>query len=145
MSQWNEGLAGQCQDVQVLFVTGGCFSPIVHAVASPWLAEHKELYPLPLLKWSPGKGAGPALSVGSAKWHCPEKWSKEGISVWRGRGCNAELGMCLCILPTCTSIVPAPWTCCPSATAAAFPSVTNKCLSSAQSREGRRALMFIFV
>lgn len=28
---------------------------------------------MPPLKWSTGKGAGPALSVGSAKWHCQGK------------------------------------------------------------------------
>lgn len=101
LSQQNEGLAGQCQaknqDVQVLFVTGGCF--FTHcpgrgraAVASPWVAEHTELYPLPFLKWSPGKGAGPALSLGSAKWHCQEKWSKEGITAWRGSGMLCRAG-----------------------------------------------------
>lgn len=48
--------------------------------------------PLPLLKLSTGKGAGPALSAGSAKWQCQEKWSKERITAWSGSGILCRAG-----------------------------------------------------
>lgn len=71
--------AGVLCDTWVLFPTA--YAGEERAVASPLVAECKEFYPLPLLKWSSEKGAGPALSVGSAKGHCQGKWSEAGIIV----------------------------------------------------------------